>query len=120
VPAQDPDPTPALLAAFDDSPPVMVSGNLPTIYDAINRAAGSYGISPSATHALLRMFASDVDFQSRVAPTDRMEMLFSEPDEDDHISDDSQLLYVSATFGGQTRTLYRYQSPDGGVDYFDK
>lgn len=120
VPAQDPDPTPALLAAFDDSPPVMVSSNLPTIYDAINRAAGSYGVSLSATNALLRMFASDVDFQSRVAPTDRMELLFSEPDEDDHISDDSQLLYVSATFGGLTRTLYRFQSPNGGVDYFDK
>ncbi|MBX3597399.1 MAG: M23 family metallopeptidase [Rhizobiaceae bacterium] len=120
VPAQDPDPTPALQAAFDDSPPVMVSGNLPTVYDAINRAASSYGISRSMTRSLLRLFASDVDFQSRVNPTDRMELLFSEPDEDNRISDDSQLLYVSASFGGQTKTLYRFQSPDGGVDYFDK
>lgn len=119
VPAQDPDPTPALLAAFDDSPPVMASGNLPTIYDAINRAASSYGVSHAATLSLLRMFASDVDFQSRVLPTDRLELLFSEPDEDDRISDDSQLLFVSATFGGQTRMLYRFQAPDGGVDYFD-
>jgi len=120
VPAEDPDPSPALLAAFDDSPPAIASGNLPTIYDGINRAASSYGISRAATHALLRMFASDVDFQSRVSPSDKMELLFSEPDDDDRVTDDSQLLYVSATFGGQMRTLYRYQSPDGSVDYFDK
>ena len=120
VPAKDPDPTPALLAAFDDSPPVMSSGALPNIYDAINRAAASYGLSHAATLSLIRLFASDVDFQSRVTPSDKLQLLFSEPDDDDKITDDSQLLYVSATFGGQTRTLYRYQNGDGSVDYFDK
>ena len=36
------------------------------------------------------------------------------------MSDDSELLYVSATFGGNTRNLYRFQMEDGAFDYFDE
>ncbi|TIU96562.1 MAG: M23 family peptidase, partial [Mesorhizobium sp.] len=45
VPAQEPEPNPELLTAFDDSPPVVVRGNLPNVYDGIYRAAYSYGMS---------------------------------------------------------------------------
>ncbi|CAN7319619.1 M23 family metallopeptidase [Mesorhizobium sp. LjRoot246] len=121
VPAQEPDPNPELQTAFDDSSaPVVVRGNLPNVYDGIYRAAYSYGMSKAMTQRLIKLLASDVDFQSRLNPADRIEVLFSQPDGDDQTSDSSELLYVSATFGGQTRNFYRFQMQDGSTDYFDE
>ena len=68
----------------------------------------------------VKLLAPNVDFQSRLSPTDQIEVLFSQPDGDDQASDDSELLYVSSTFGGQTRNLYRFQMQDGESDYFDQ
>ncbi|MBZ9886201.1 MULTISPECIES: M23 family metallopeptidase [unclassified Mesorhizobium] len=120
VPAQEPEPNPELLTAFDDSQPVVVRGNLPNVYDGIYRTAYSYGMSKAMTQKLIKLLASDVDFQSRLSPSDRLEVLFSQPDGDDQASDGSELLYVSSTFGGQTRNFYRFQMQDGSVDYFDE
>lgn len=120
VPAQEPEPNPELLTAFDDSPPPMVRGNLPDIYDGIFRAAYSYGLSKKMTRQLIRLLASNVDFRSRTSPTDRIEVLFSQPEDDDSASEESELLYVSASIGGSTRNLYRFQLQDGTFDYFDE
>lgn len=116
----EPEPNPELLTAFDDSAPAVSRGNLPAAYDGIYRAAYSYGMSREMTKQLIKLLASDVDFQSRLNPSDRLEVLFSEPDKDDQMSLDSQLLYVSATFSGTTRNFYRFQQKDGSFDYFDE
>jgi murein DD-endopeptidase MepM/ murein hydrolase activator NlpD len=120
VPAQEPEPNPELLTAFDDSPPVVVRGNLPNIYDGIYRAAFSYGMSKKMTQQLVKLLASGVDFQSRLSPSDRMDVLFSQPDGDDQPSDESELLYVSSTFGGTVHNFYRFHMQDGSTDYFDE
>ena len=121
VPAAEPEPNPELLTAFDDTTPaVTVRGNLPNIYDGIYQAAFSYGMSKDMTKQLVKLLASDVDFQSRLKPSDRIEVFFSQPNGNDEVSADSELLYVSATFGGNTRNLYRFQMEDGAFDYFDE
>lgn len=121
VPAAEPEPNPELLTAFDDSAqqPATVRSNLPNAYDGIYRAAFSYGMSKDMTKSLIKLLASNVDFQSRLKPSDRIEVFFSQPDDKDQMSDESELLYVSATFGGTTRNLYRFTMEDGAVDYFD-
>ncbi len=118
VPAAEPEPNPELLTAFDDTAPVT-RGNLPSVYDGIYRAAFSYGMSKDMTKQLVKLLASDVDFQSRLKPSDKVEVFFSQPNGADEMSEDSELLYVSATFGGNTRNLYRFQLEDGAFDYFD-
>jgi murein DD-endopeptidase MepM/ murein hydrolase activator NlpD len=121
VPAAEPEPNPELLTAFDeDRPKPTARGNLPSIYDGIYRTAYSYGMSKRLTKQLIKLLASDVDFQSRLKPADNIEVLFSQPDGQDAVSADSELLFVSATFGGNTRNLYRFQMEDGSFDYFDE
>jgi murein DD-endopeptidase MepM/ murein hydrolase activator NlpD len=120
VKGSEPEPNPAVLSAFDDNPPVVrTRGDLPTVYDGIYRAALSYGMTRDMTRQLVRLLAADVDFQARLDPTDQIEVFFSRPDEEDRATDESELLYVEATFGGQTRTFYRFHMADGTVDYFD-
>jgi len=121
VTTPEPDPNPGVLTAFDDTPQVTTRrGGLPTVYDGIYQAAYSYGMSKDMTGKLIKLLASDVDFQSRITPADRIDVFFSQPDGNDQMSDESELLYVSATFGGQTRDFYRYRMDDGAVDYFDE
>ncbi len=121
VPAAEPEANPELLTAFDENrPKPAVRGNLPSIYDGIYRTAYSYGMSKRMTNQLVKLLASDVDFQSRLKPSDNIEVLFSQPDGNDDVSDESELLYVSANFGGNTRNLYRFQMEDGTFDYFDE
>jgi len=121
VSTSEPDRNPGIATAFDDTPPIVTGrGKLPTIYDGIYQAAYSYGMSKEMTGRLVKLLASDVDFQSRLNPQDRIDVFFSHPAEDDQASADSELLYVSATFGGTTRNFYRFQMDDGGFDYFDE
>ena len=120
VPGDEPEPNPEILTAFDDSAPVHVRGDLPTVYDGIYRAAFSYGMTRDMTRQLVKLLSSDIDFQARLSPTDRIEVFFSEPEDDDSASPDSELLYVSSTFGGAKHDFYRFQMQDGTIDYFDR
>lgn len=121
VAASEPEPSPAVAAAFDDAPPpVRARSDLPTVYDGIYRAAYSYGMSGAMTRQLIRLLASDVDYQSRLHPTDRIEVFFSQPDEEGLATEDSELLYIKASFGGNTRSFYRFRMEDGTIDYFDE
>jgi murein DD-endopeptidase MepM/ murein hydrolase activator NlpD len=121
VPANEPEPNPAVASAFDGNQPVVrTRGELPSIYDGIYRAAYAYGMSESLTRQLVRLLAADVDFQSRLSPTDQLEIFFSQPDDDDQATEDSEILYFSASIGGASRSFYRHQLEDGTVDYFDE
>lgn len=119
VPASEPEPIPELLAALDENAqPVHVRGDLPRAYDGIYRAAYSYGLTSGMTKRLIRLLAADVDLQSRLEPSDRIEVFFSEPGPEDKATEDSEFMFVRASFDGETRTFYRFQLEDGSVDYF--
>lgn len=120
VPGDEPELNPEILTAFDDSPPVYVRGDLPSVYDGIYRASYAYGLTSDMTRQMVRLLASDVDYQSRLNPSDRIQVFFSNPLEDGGASEDSELLYVAATFNGSTRHFYRFQMEDGTIDYFDQ
>ena len=121
VKGSEPEPNPAIMAALEGEQPVVrTRGDLPTVYDGIYRAAYSYGMSKSMTRQLVRLLASDVDFQARLNPSDRIDAFFSQPDEENRATEQSELLYVQASFGGNMRTFYRFRMEDGTVDYFDQ
>lgn len=112
----------AIATAFDEnSPPVMASRDLPSIYDGIYRAALSYGLSKELTGQMVRLLASSVDLQAPLRPTDGLEVFYSAADESGKAAADSELLFLRARFGDTTTSLYRFQDPsDNSVDYFDE
>lgn len=121
VPSDQPEETPLLASAFDgDAPPTAIRGNLPSVYDGISRAALAYGMTETMREQLVKMLASDVDLQARLSQSDKIDAFFSLPDDPEKPDGDSQLLYVAANFSGTTRKFYRYQAPDGSIDYFNE
>ncbi|KGF69981.1 peptidase M24 [Hoeflea sp. BAL378] len=118
----EPPPTPAIRSAFDETAtPVATARDLPNIYDGIYRAGLTYGMSTDMVEQIIKMLASNVDFQSPLRPTDTLEAFFSVADETGAASEDSELLFVNAKFGGNTIRLYRFQHPeDNSIDYYDE
>ncbi len=121
VSAQEPPRLDAINTAFDDtSQSTPANQNLPRVYDGIYRAALSYGMTKDMTALIIKLLASNVDFQSQLRPTDYLEAFFSVADASGRASEDSELLYVNARFGDTVTRFYRYQDPDdGSIDYFD-
>ncbi|MBE0703440.1 MAG: peptidoglycan DD-metalloendopeptidase family protein, partial [Afipia sp.] len=122
VRGSEPEANPAVFAAFETShqPVAQASGDLPTVYDGIYRATSSHGLTQPMTRQLVQLLATKVDFESPADPTDQIEVFFSQPDENDKATGDSELLYIKTNFGGTARTFYRFQMEDGTTDYFDE
>ena len=118
----EPPSSPTVRTAFDEtSVPVATGRDLPNIYDGIYRAGLTYGMSTDMIGQIIRMLASNVDFQSQLRPTDSLEAFFSVTDDSGAATSDSELLFVNAKFGGNTVRLYRFQHPeDNSIDYYDE
>uniref|UniRef100_UPI0003B67FCD M23 family metallopeptidase n=1 Tax=Pseudochrobactrum sp. AO18b TaxID=1201036 RepID=UPI0003B67FCD len=121
VPSDEPEMTPLLQTAFDDNaPPPTIRGELPSVYDAVYKAALVYGMTNDMARQLIKMLANDVDLQSKITRSDAIEAFFSLPEDSESANEESQLLYVSANMGGTTKKFYRYQSPEGSVEFYDE
>lgn len=121
VPSDEPEMTPLLQTAFDDNaPPPTIRGELPSVYDAVYKAALAYGMTNDMARQMIKMLANDVDLQSKITRSDAIEAFFSLPEDSESANEESQLLYVSANMGGTTKKFYRYQSPEGGVEFYDE
>ena len=100
-------------APADNSP-------MPRLYQAVYETALEQKIPVPLITELIHIFSYDVDFQSRVAPGDSLEVFHSLP-ESGGAEDDEEILYAAITLDGATKRFYRYRSPDDGVvDYFDE
>ncbi|MBB4294295.1 murein DD-endopeptidase MepM/ murein hydrolase activator NlpD [Rhizobium leguminosarum] len=122
VPGSEPPMLDAIATAFDDNSFAPPPGqNLPRVYDGIYRAALSYGMTKDMTALIIKLLASNVDFQAQLRSTDSLEAFFSVADSAGQATEDSELLYVNARFGDTQTRFYRFQDPDDGtVDYFDE
>ncbi|WP_455270440.1 M23 family metallopeptidase [Rhizobium herbae] len=123
VKAYEPPQLAAVASAFDDNgTPVINAGrDLPRVYDGVYRAALSYGMNSTMIAQIIKLLASNVDFQAQLKPTDRLEAFFSVADDSGKATDDSELLYVNAKFGDAETRFYRFQDPDdNSIDYFNE
>jgi murein DD-endopeptidase MepM/ murein hydrolase activator NlpD len=119
VRADEPSATPEL---FAETPPVETndSGGPPTLYEAVYETALAQQMPKPLIDQLIKMFAYDVDFQSRITPGDSLEVFHSMPDPTG-AAGDPEILYASLTLDGVEKRLYRFRtSDDNVVDYYDE
>ncbi|MCJ8152117.1 MULTISPECIES: M23 family metallopeptidase [Shinella] len=113
----------AVATAFDDDdrPTIIAGRDLPRVYDGIYRAALSYGMGQDMTAEMIRILASNVDFQAQLRPTDSLEAFFSVTDQNGTAAEGSEILLLDAKFGDTETRVYRFQNPeDDSVDYYDR
>jgi len=90
------------------------------LYQSIYETALRQQIPRGVVDDMIRVYSFDVDFQRKVQPGDSFEVLYAGDDEN-ALSEKSDVLFASLTVGGETKKFYRFLTPDDGVvDYYDE
>jgi murein DD-endopeptidase MepM/ murein hydrolase activator NlpD len=90
------------------------------IDSSLYQAAVQAGIGPTVVVEIIRMFSYEVDFQRDIHPGDSFEVFFS-----NYVTEDGQpakrgdILAASLTLGDKTHLLYRFETANGEVEYFN-
>jgi len=107
-------------AQMDGKDVEVYDGAMPRLYDAVYETALEQQVPKDLIEQLIRIFAYDVDFQSRITPGDSMEIFHSLPEESADAAE-PEVLFASLTLNGTTKRFYRFRTPDDGiVDYYDE
>jgi murein DD-endopeptidase MepM/ murein hydrolase activator NlpD len=89
------------------------------LYQSIYETALRQNIPRPIIDELIRIYSYDVDFQRRAQPGDSLDVLYA--GDEDAAETRSEVVYAALTVGGETKRLYRFQTPDDGVvDYYDE
>ncbi|MGQ0742661.1 MAG: M23 family metallopeptidase [Alphaproteobacteria bacterium] len=93
-----------------------------TIDSSLYLAAMQAGIPADVVVEMIRMFSYDVDFQRDVHPGDSFEILYRGyfTPEGQAVAKNGAILSASMTLGRKVRKLYRFETDEGGVEYFDE
>lgn len=86
------------------------------LYESLYETALKNDLPRRTVEELVRIFGYDVDFQRRVASGDSFEIFYSQDDD----GSPPEILYAALTVNGEPRRVYRFQSEDGSVDFFDE
>lgn len=114
--APSPKPQPQAEAGDDED---ADSGSGPRLYQSLYETAARHDLPRATVEDIVRVFSYDLDFQRRIASGDGLDVFYTY--EDDASADRPDLLYAALTLGGETRKVYRFQSPDDGtIDYLDE
>ena len=90
------------------------------IDSSLYQAASQLGLGPTVVVEIIRMFSYEVDFQRDVHPGDSFEVFFSNfVTEDGQPARPGDILAASLTLAGRTHLLYRFESAEGHVEYFN-
>lgn len=115
VAAHEPAAPAELTVASDEAAPAPAV--LPTLHDGLWGTALTLGMPEGLIRNLVHIFSYDADFQTRLAPSDNLEVIYSA----DSVDEPAEILYAALTIGSATHRFYRYVDPDDGtVDYYDE
>lgn len=89
-----------------------------TLYESLYETCLRHEMPRALIEDMIRVFSSDVDFQRRVSGGDSLEVVYT--DEDEGEGSRTEVLYATLSVGGESRRVYRFQSDDGVIDYFDE
>ena len=101
----------SILADLTESATIN-SQNLPSTYNGIYRSALQDGLTPNLAGALVKIFAFDVDFRSRISPQDTLEVFLSLEEGQEVATDESEILYAGIQLGDIKRRYYRFRDEE--------
>ena len=91
------------------------------LYDSLFETGRSAGLPESIMQRMMRVHAYDIDFKRQVQPGDSFEVFYIADDNEGNVSGDPEVLYTAVTVRGETKTFYRFRTPDDGVvDFYDE
>ena len=94
------------------------AGVLPTVHEGLWGTGLTLDMPESVLKNLTHIFSFDVDYQTRLSPSDSLEVIYSADTED---GENAEILYAAMTVGSQVHRFYRFRSTeDGSVDYYDE
>ncbi len=90
---------------------------LPTLYDGLWGTALTLGMQDDVVKDLIHVFSYDVDYQSRLTPSDSLDVIYAA----DAKPDQPEILYAALTLAGTVHKFYRFRDPaDDSIDYYDE
>lgn len=117
VAAQEPAVDAELVVAEAEAEPI---GALPTLHDGLWGTALSLGLAEELIRSLVHVFSYDVDYQTRLSPSDALEVIYS-AEGDAQAAGSAEILYAALTLGNATHRFYRFRDPaDGTVEFYDE
>jgi murein DD-endopeptidase MepM/ murein hydrolase activator NlpD len=109
------------VAESDDRPVNTNAGPGIALYQSIYETALRDQVPRPIIEDMIRMYSFDVDFQRKVQPGDSFEVLYAGEEEGKAADRRKDVLFAALTLGGETKKLYRFQTPDDGLtDYYDE
>lgn len=89
------------------------------IKNSLYGSAAVAGIPKSVVADAIKIYSQNVDFQRDVHAGDSLEVMYeSHQTEDGYVAETGDVIFAKLTLAGRTIPLYRYESEDGGVDYY--
>lgn len=91
------------------------------IQDSLFLAGEAAGVPLPVLAELIQIYSFDVDFQRDIRSGDGFTVMYEKYiDENGMAVRTGNILRASMTLSGRKRTLYRYKTADGTIDYFDE
>jgi murein DD-endopeptidase MepM/ murein hydrolase activator NlpD len=82
-------------------------------------SAARAGIPSQVIAEMIRIYSWNIDFQRDIQPGDKIEVMYeAEETEDGEYAKFGNVLYANLTVGGKDVPIYRFETTDGRVDYF--
>jgi murein DD-endopeptidase MepM/ murein hydrolase activator NlpD len=97
--------------------PVLVEAK---IESSLYVAAVKAGVPLEVLVQMIRAYSFDIDFQRDIQPGDEFSVVYQEEENRrDQVARGGAVLYSSLTTGGRALRIYRYETSDGKIDFFD-
>lgn len=94
-----------------------------SLYKAAYRSTLPLGLPRDRILQMLRVHAFDTDFKAKVRAGDMISALYELPDDAGTAPEKASLgtlLMTQIRNGSETRKFYRFRTPDGSIDFYDK
>ncbi|MGH6925779.1 MAG: M23 family metallopeptidase [Propylenella sp.] len=114
VAAQQPVAADELIVAEEKaaSPPSV----LPTLHAGLWGTGLSLDMPEEVLKNLVHIFSYDSDYQTRLSPSDSLEVIYSAEADDES----PEIIYAALTLGNISHSFYRFRSTEtGAIDYYD-